>query len=98
MSDHEDIRPPIDLAEDRAASGRWRVEVVEETPSTNADVAERFRDGEQEGLVLVAEHQTAGRGRMGREWVAPARSSLTVSFLLVPGDVLRRSGGRGCRC
>ena len=63
------------------------MEVVEETASTNADVAERFRDGEQEGLVLVAEHQSAGRGRMGREWVAPARSSLTVSFLLVPGDV-----------
>jgi BirA family biotin operon repressor/biotin-[acetyl-CoA-carboxylase] ligase len=80
MSDHEDIRPPND-------SGRWRVEVVEETSSTNADVAERFRNGEHEGLVLVAEHQSAGRGRMGREWVAPARSSLTASFLLVPGDV-----------
>jgi len=87
MTDHEDIRPPNDLGEGRAASGRWRVEVVEETSSTNADVAERFRSGEQEGLVLVAEHQSAGRGRMGREWVAPARSSLTASFLLVPGDV-----------
>ena len=63
------------------------MDVVEETSSTNADVAERFRAGEQEGLVLVAEHQSAGRGRMGREWVAPARSSLTASFLLVPGDV-----------
>ena len=61
--------------------------MVEETSSTNAAVADRFRDGEQEGLVLAAEHQTAGRGRMGREWVTPARSSLTVSFLLVPGDV-----------
>lgn len=60
--------------------------MVEETASTNADVAERFRAGEQEGLVLVAEHQTAGRGRLGREWVAPPRTSLTVSFLLVPGD------------
>ncbi len=61
--------------------------MVEETSSTNAAVADRFRDGEQEGLVLVAEHQTAGRGRLGREWIAPAGSSLTVSFLLVPGDV-----------
>jgi len=61
--------------------------VVEETTSTNADVAERFRNGEEEGLVLVAEHQSAGRGRLGREWVSPARSSLTVSFLLLPGDV-----------
>ena len=48
------------------------MEVVAETASTNADVAERFRAGEEEGLVLVAEHQTAGRGRLGREWVAPA--------------------------
>ena len=86
MSEHEDIRPPIHSAE-ASASGRWHVEVVEETATTNADVAERFRGGEEEGLVLVAEHQTAGRGRLGREWVAPARSSLTASFLLVPGDV-----------
>ncbi len=87
MSDHEDLRPPIDAGLAGGASGRWRLEVVDETASTNADVAERFRGGEQEGLVLVAEHQTQGRGRLGREWVAPARSSLTVSFLLVPGDV-----------
>jgi len=83
MSDDEDSRPPIDVT---GVDSRWRAEVVEETASTNADVGERFRAGEQEGLVLVAEHQTAGRGRMGREWVTPARTSLTVSFLLVPGD------------
>ncbi len=66
---------------------RWRVEAVAETSSTNADVAQRFRGGEAEGLVLVAEHQTAGRGRLGREWVAPPGSSLIVSFLLVPNGV-----------
>ena len=37
--------------------------------------------------MLVAEHQTSGRGRLGREWVAPPRSSLTVSFLVVPAGV-----------
>jgi BirA family biotin operon repressor/biotin-[acetyl-CoA-carboxylase] ligase len=63
---------------------RWRVETVAETASTNADVAERFRGGEAEGLVLVAEHQTQGRGRLGREWVTSPGSSLIVSFLLVP--------------
>jgi BirA family biotin operon repressor/biotin-[acetyl-CoA-carboxylase] ligase len=81
MSDAEDSRPPLDVT---AASDRWRIEVVDETASTNADVADRFRGGEPEGLVLATEHQTAGRGRLGREWVTPARSSLTVSFLLVP--------------
>ena len=86
MTDHDDSRPPIALGAERAASPRWRVEVVAETTSTNLDVAERYRAGEEEGLVLVAEHQTAGRGRLGREWVTPARTSLTVSFLLVPGE------------
>ncbi len=84
MSDHEDNRPPLDAM---GAGGRWRVEVVDEVASTNAAVADRFRAGEHEGLVIAAEHQSAGRGRLGREWVTPARSSLTVSFLLVPQQV-----------
>ena len=89
MTGHEDTRPPIDPAIATAAlaeEGRWRIEVVEEVASTNAAVAERFREGESGGLVLAAEHQNAGRGRLGREWVAPPGSSLTVSFLLVPQD------------
>jgi BirA family biotin operon repressor/biotin-[acetyl-CoA-carboxylase] ligase len=85
MRDHEDSRPSIDAA--AASTDEWHVEVVAETTSTNADVADRFRAGEGGGLVLVAEHQTAGRGRLGREWVSPARSSLTVSFLVVPAAV-----------
>ena len=83
MSDHEDSRPPIDDVV-VTTGRRWRVEVVAETTSTNAGVADRFREGEGDGLVLVAEHQTAGRGRLGREWVAPPRSSLIVSFLFTP--------------
>jgi BirA family transcriptional regulator, biotin operon repressor / biotin---[acetyl-CoA-carboxylase] ligase len=85
MRDHEDSRPSIDAA--AASTEAWHVEVVAETTSTNADVAARFRAGEGEGLVLVAEHQTAGRGRLGREWVSPAGSSLTVSFLVLPAGV-----------
>jgi BirA family biotin operon repressor/biotin-[acetyl-CoA-carboxylase] ligase len=84
MSTDEDSRPPLEVT---TPAGRWRVEVVEESTSTNADLGDRFRAGEREGLVLAAEHQTAGRGRLGREWVTPARSSVTVSFLLVPDGV-----------
>ena len=73
MTDHEDSRPPLDVAA-AGVGGRWRVEVVETSGSTNADVADRFRAGEGEGLVLVAEDQTAGRGRLGREWVTPPRA------------------------
>lgn len=85
-------RPPLDQAALTAAltagASIWRaVEVVEESPSTNRAVAERARTGEPEGLVLVAEHQTAGRGRLDRSWVTPARAALTFSALLVPERV-----------
>jgi len=47
-------------------------------------VAERARAGAPEGLVVTAEHQTAGRGRLDRIWETPARSALTLSVLLRP--------------
>jgi len=62
----------------------WRVEITEASPSTNALASERARAGEEEGLVVVTEHQTAGRGRLDRVWETPARSSLTFSVLLRP--------------
>ena len=67
-----------------ANSGRWRVETITRTGSTNADVAERARAGEPDGLVLVAEHQSAGRGRLDRRWDAPPGANLLVSLLLRP--------------
>jgi BirA family biotin operon repressor/biotin-[acetyl-CoA-carboxylase] ligase len=81
-------RPPLDdTALVESAGPRWRVEVVEASPSTNADVARRARDGEPAGLVVVAEHQSAGRGRLDRVWVTPPRAALTVSMLVEPGAV-----------
>jgi BirA family transcriptional regulator, biotin operon repressor / biotin---[acetyl-CoA-carboxylase] ligase len=68
-------------------AGRWRVEVLEESPSTNAALAARARAGEPAGLVLVAEHQTAGRGRLDRVWVTPPRAALTFSVLVSPVEV-----------
>jgi BirA family transcriptional regulator, biotin operon repressor / biotin---[acetyl-CoA-carboxylase] ligase len=61
-----------------------RVEVVDSSPSTNVDVAARAVAGEPEGLVLVTEHQTAGRGRLDRVWTTPPRACLTFSVLLRP--------------
>ena len=61
--------------------------MLEASPSTNAELAERARRGEAPGLVLVAEHQTAGRGRLDRVWVTPARAALTFSVLLAPDAV-----------
>jgi BirA family biotin operon repressor/biotin-[acetyl-CoA-carboxylase] ligase len=56
-----------------------------ETGSTNADAARAAREGEPEGLVVVAEAQTAGRGRRGRAWTSPPRAGITTSVLLRPG-------------
>jgi BirA family biotin operon repressor/biotin-[acetyl-CoA-carboxylase] ligase len=86
-------RPPLDAARLAAADPDLlpglTVEVVDEAPSTNALVAGRARDGAPEGLVVVAEHQTEGRGRLDRTWVTPARSALTFSVLLRPTALLQ---------
>lgn len=61
-----------------------RVEVVETTGSTNADLGQRARAGEGEGVALVAMEQTAGRGRLDRQWVSPRGASISLSMLLKP--------------
>jgi BirA family biotin operon repressor/biotin-[acetyl-CoA-carboxylase] ligase len=78
-------RPALEPA--RLTAPGWRVEVLADSPSTNADVAARALAGEPPGLVVVAEHQTAGRGRLDRTWVTPRRAALTFSALLAPHGV-----------
>jgi BirA family transcriptional regulator, biotin operon repressor / biotin---[acetyl-CoA-carboxylase] ligase len=53
--------------------------------STNRYLLDEARAGAAEGVVAVADHQTAGRGRMGRRWLAPPGANLLVSVLLRPG-------------
>lgn len=76
-------RSPVDIDVLRAAlaATEWRrVDLVEETGSTNADLIARASTGEDiAGAVLLAEYQTAGRGRHGRTWSAPPRSQISVS-------------------
>jgi BirA family biotin operon repressor/biotin-[acetyl-CoA-carboxylase] ligase len=91
-------RPALDAAAvQRAvvAPGRlWRtIEVTPRTGSTNADLLARASQGAPEGTVLVAEEQSAGRGRLGRAWVSPPRAALTFSLLLRPEPV--PPAGRG---
>jgi BirA family transcriptional regulator, biotin operon repressor / biotin---[acetyl-CoA-carboxylase] ligase len=85
-------RPLIDAAALRQAligPGRfWReIRVVAETGSTNSDLMAGARQGLAEGVVLAAETQSAGRGRMGRQWVTPPHAGLTFSVLLRPAAV-----------
>jgi BirA family biotin operon repressor/biotin-[acetyl-CoA-carboxylase] ligase len=69
------------LAGTRFDDVRW----FERTDSTNRYLLECAATGAPEGVVAVADEQTAGRGRLGRTWVAPAGSALLVSVLLRPG-------------
>jgi len=67
------------------SDGLWtEVRVVAETGSTNADLAEAARSGAGQGLVLIAERQRAGRGRLDRSCQAPERAAITMSVLLRP--------------
>ncbi|WP_405869752.1 MULTISPECIES: biotin--[acetyl-CoA-carboxylase] ligase [unclassified Streptomyces] len=86
-------RPPLNVTALRRGlvqeGGLWReVEVVQSTGSTNSDLVALAGAGKAaEGTVLVAEEQTSGRGRLDRQWTAPARSGLFFSVLLKPGEV-----------
>ncbi|MBM4590626.1 biotin--[acetyl-CoA-carboxylase] ligase [Rhodococcus hoagii] len=89
-------RPPLDAGVLRRALVRdaggdpdafWsRVDVVSETGSTNADLLAAPRDADYPRSVLIAEHQTGGRGRHARPWVSAPRALVTVSAVLdMPG-------------
>ncbi len=72
----------------------WRdVRVVTQTGSSNTDLLADARNGVPEGVVLAAESQTTGRGRMGRRWVSPPGAALMFSVLLRPGAVPPASKG-----
>jgi BirA family biotin operon repressor/biotin-[acetyl-CoA-carboxylase] ligase len=60
------------------------IRVFKETTSTNDVIEKLARDGVKEGVVVFAESQTKGRGRLGRKWISPAHKGLWFSILLRP--------------
>lgn len=67
-----------------------RLDVLDEAGSTNAVLAERARAGtEPEFSVVVTTNQTAGKGRLGRTWVAPPGTMIAISVLLAPASLER---------
>jgi BirA family biotin operon repressor/biotin-[acetyl-CoA-carboxylase] ligase len=81
----------------RAWPPGWHVRHVAETGSTNADLLAAGAAGAPSRTVLFTDHQTAGRGRLDRPWLAPPGSNLLVSFLFrddntpgAPFDLMRR--------
>lgn len=97
MSD-EEVRRPLDeqLLRKRVLSNGspWTaVEVVETTRSTNADLIERSSAASIDGLILIAENQTAGRGRNGRSWRGVPRAQITMSMGIAVADLPPRAWG-----
>jgi BirA family biotin operon repressor/biotin-[acetyl-CoA-carboxylase] ligase len=60
----------------------FTVEVLPEIDSTNSELMRRIRAGQPEPTLLVAERQSAGRGRMGKAWQGEAGASLSFSLAL----------------
>jgi BirA family transcriptional regulator, biotin operon repressor / biotin---[acetyl-CoA-carboxylase] ligase len=81
-------RPPLSATRlDRAFAHHpvWReVQLLIETESTNALAGAAVRDGAAEGLVILAEEQTSGRGRLDRTWQSPPRAGILMSMVLRP--------------
>src|SRR6266700_1419435 len=90
VSAYNDLdRPPLDerslqralMTPDGFVSA---IRVLPNVESTNTAMLAAAQDGAPHASVLVAEEQTAGKGRLGRTWTAPARSGLFVSILVRP--------------
>jgi len=79
-------RAPLDQSQIAATlSHYWRVSVVDLTTSTQADLAEKINSGDAgNGDVIVANFQSAGRGRLDRTFSAPASTALLFSLYLTP--------------
>ena len=83
---------PADVAQEiarvaaRAGSMGRRVHWLESTASTNDLAARLAESGAEEGTIVVAERQTAGRGRHGRVWFSPPGAGLYVSVIVRPAS------------
>lgn len=87
-------RPPLDIAELQRSIAESpdlsffsRIDVVESTGSTNADLIARASDPAADGAVLLAETQERGRGRHDRSWSSPPRAQLALSMLVRPAGI-----------
>lgn len=93
MIDRDELRQPLDAIALRdeliGLESSWRqLDVVAQTGSTNADLLARAAAGvDITGAVLIAEHQTAGRGRHGRAWSAAPRAQIAMSVGVGVADV-----------
>lgn len=98
MSGTDDLREPLDLADVRQrireAGLDWPEPILlASVGSTNDEVEALALSGAPEGTCVVAEEQTAGRGRLDRTWVSPPGAGLWMSVLVRAGEVPRDRWG-----
>ena len=67
------------------------IEVVKSVSSTNTVLRQKAEEGAKEGSVLIAEEQTQGRGRMGRDFFSPSNTGIYMSLLLRPSISAEKS-------
>jgi BirA family biotin operon repressor/biotin-[acetyl-CoA-carboxylase] ligase len=82
--------PPVPVTTAALAPPFSELRWFAELDSTNRYLLDAARAGTRAGVVVVADHQTAGRGRLGRAWVAPPGASLLMSVLLRPDLAVER--------
>ena len=91
---HTTLRPAsgpyADVAKALAGTPFAAIHYVEETASTNDDAAELLADADAGGRTIVAEYQSRGSGRKGREWLAAAGTGLLFSTILPRAIVAER--------
>jgi BirA family transcriptional regulator, biotin operon repressor / biotin---[acetyl-CoA-carboxylase] ligase len=87
----DSVRSDILEAAFRGRFGR-PLRVLETTASTNADALRWASEGAPEGALVVAEHQTSGRGRWGRSWFSAPGTGLLLSIVLRPRFRTERLG------
>lgn len=95
LSPETDILSPQSVGKYlKAAYRSMDIQVLAAVPSTNALVRERANQGCPEGLTVIANTQTAGRGRMGRSFFSPPETGLYLSLLLRPARYDPRQASR----
>ncbi|MHC4441670.1 MAG: biotin--[acetyl-CoA-carboxylase] ligase [Planctomycetota bacterium] len=72
-----------------------RIIVLAEVASTNTAALEAAHEPDADGLAVLADYQTAGRGRQGREWLSPRAASILCSVLLLTDDTESSRGQTG---
>jgi BirA family biotin operon repressor/biotin-[acetyl-CoA-carboxylase] ligase len=81
-----------EVLEDATKAWAPTVRFFDEVDSTNRVAAEWAAEGAPDGSLVVADHQTAGRGRLDRKWFSPPGSSLLFSVILRPSIVVEDLG------